>query len=105
MKGGKEENLDDLCAAWQRRIVTILIHKTLAAGRELKVKHIALAGGVAANSGLRKAFFEMCDSQNWSAHVPSFEYCTDNAGMIAIAGYYKYLKNEFCGLDVMPFVN
>ncbi len=66
------------------------------------VNEIALAGGVSANSELRKRFQAIAEKNGWKAHIPKFEYCTDNAAMIAIAAHYKYLKGEFAGQDVEP---
>lgn len=84
------EHLTDLCASVQHRIVTILIEKFEKAATQYQVKHIGLAGGVAANSALRKAFEELSIKKNLTAHIPAFEYCTDNAAMIAMVGYLKY---------------
>ena len=66
------------------------------------VTNITIAGGVSANSGLRKALQEMGEKNGWQTHIPAFEYCTDNAAMIAITAYYKYLANDFTSLDVSP---
>lgn len=97
-----EENLNDICASVQQRIVSILLNKLKKAALQTGIKHICLAGGVSANSGLRKAFLEMGEKYHWKTFVPSFEYCTDNAGMIAMTGYYKYLENDFVSLSVSP---
>lgn len=83
-------NLPDLCASIQYRIVSILIDKFGKAAKEYKVKHIGLAGGVAANSALRTAFTTLAQKSNWYAHIPPFEFCTDNAAMIAMVGYLKF---------------
>ena len=93
------ENLADICASIQDRIVSILLNKLKKAAIQTGVKDICLAGGVSANSGLRNAFKELCNTNGWNAHVPDFEYCTDNAGMIAITAYYKFLAGEFTSLD------
>ena len=92
-------NLNDICASIQHRIVSILLNKLKKAAIQTGVKDICLAGGVSANSGLRNSFKELCNNNGWNAHVPDFEYCTDNAGMIAITAYYKFLAGEFTGLD------
>lgn len=97
-----EENLADICASVQARIVSILLNKLKKAAAQTGVKQICLAGGVSANSGLRNAFVEMGKKYQWKTFVPPFEYCTDNAGMIAITGYYKYLANDFTSLNVSP---
>ncbi len=95
-----DENLNDLCASIQRRIVTILLNKLKKASIETGIKNICIAGGVSANSGLRKSFTEMGKKYKWNTFIPKFEYCTDNAGMIAITGYYKYLAGQFDELSV-----
>lgn len=95
------ENLNDICASIQQRIVSILLNKLKKAALETGVKIICIAGGVSANSGLRKAFDEMGKEQKWKTFIPKFEYCTDNAAMIAISGYYKYLDNDFADLSVV----
>ena len=97
-----EANLNDICASLQQRIVSILLNKLKKASKQTGIKQICLAGGVSANSGLRKAFTEMGEKYHWKTFIPSFEYCTDNAGMIAITGYHKYLTNDFSELNVQP---
>jgi N6-L-threonylcarbamoyladenine synthase len=97
-----EENLKDICASVQERIVTILIKKLKKAARETGINHIAIAGGVSANSGLRKALEETGATEGWQTYIPRFEFCTDNAGMIAVTAYFKYLKNEFAEMDIAP---
>lgn len=94
------ENLPDICASIQHRIVTILLNKLKKAAVETDINQICLAGGVSANSGLRDAFLEMGKKNGWSTFIPAFEYCTDNAAMIAITGYYKYLANQFADLSI-----
>lgn len=96
------ENLDDICASVQHSIVHILLNKLKKAAQQYNIKEIAIAGGVSANSGLRNALAEKATELNWKIYIPAFEYCTDNAAMIAIAGYYKYLNNEFVGQDIAP---
>lgn len=98
-----EQNLTDICASVQHSIVTILLKKLRKAARETGIREIAIAGGVSANSGLRQSLEEMGVREGWKTYIPAFQYCTDNAGMIGVAAYYKYLKGEFCGQDIMPF--
>ncbi|HEX6172272.1 MAG TPA: tRNA (adenosine(37)-N6)-threonylcarbamoyltransferase complex transferase subunit TsaD [Chitinophagaceae bacterium] len=95
-----KENLADLCASIQQRIVSILLNKLKKASIETGIKDICIAGGVSANSGLRKAFQETGKKNNWNTFIPAFQYCTDNAGMIAIAGYFKFLEGQFSDLTV-----
>jgi N6-L-threonylcarbamoyladenine synthase len=95
-----QKNLADLCASIQGRIISILLKKYKRAALQTGIEDLCIAGGVSANSGLRKAFNEMCEQNNWNAFIPPFEYCTDNAAMIAITAYYKYFKNEFADLSV-----
>lgn len=85
-------NLPDICASIQHRIVTILLNKVRKASVETGIRDICLAGGVSANSGLRNSFTEMGKKYNWNTFIPAFQYCTDNAGMIAITAYYKFLE-------------
>jgi N6-L-threonylcarbamoyladenine synthase len=93
-------NLTDICASIQGRIVSILLNKYKKAVRETGVTDLCIAGGVSANSGLRKAFREMGAREGWRTFIPPFEFCTDNAAMIAITGHYKYLSGEFAPLSV-----
>ncbi|MCT1532451.1 tRNA (adenosine(37)-N6)-threonylcarbamoyltransferase complex transferase subunit TsaD [Sphingobacterium daejeonense] len=97
-----DERMDDLCASVQSRIVSILLNKLKKAAKQTGVKDIAIAGGVSANSGLRNGLLEMGQKYNWNVFIPKFEYCTDNAAMIAIAGYQKFLKQDFIGQDIGP---
>jgi N6-L-threonylcarbamoyladenine synthase len=94
-----EKNLPDICASIQARIVSILLNKLKKAATQTGIKNICLAGGVAANKGLRKSFEETGKTQGWKTFIPKMEYCTDNAAMIAMTGYYKYLDNEFSTLS------
>ena len=96
------ENLNDLCASIQKTIIDILIKKLEAAAIAFDVREIALAGGVSANSELRKRFTELGAKHKWKTHIPKFEYCTDNAGMIAMVGHYKFERQEFCSYDIEP---
>lgn len=97
------QHLPDLCASIQHAIVTILLKKLKKAAKKTGIKEIAIAGGVSANSGLRQALLEMGEKEGWNTYIPAFQYCTDNAGMIGIAAYYKYLQGEFCGQEVAPY--
>ena len=97
-----QEHLEDICASVQQRIVTILLAKLTKAAKLYGISQVAIAGGVSANSGLRKALQDLAEQQNWEVFIPKFEYCTDNAAMIAIAGYYKFLATDFVGQDVAP---
>jgi N6-L-threonylcarbamoyladenine synthase len=96
------ENLSDLCASIQSRIVSILMNKLQKAVLETGVKEVAIAGGVSANSGLRKALENSGNKLGWNTYIPAFQYCTDNAAMIAMTAHFKYLKNEFSGQDTVP---
>jgi len=96
------QNLNDICASVEKRIATILLNKLSKAAKEYGIKDIALAGGVSANTGLRQGLQALCEKNNWRSFIPKLEYCTDNAAMIAIAGYYKFLKGEFTNQDVAP---
>jgi N6-L-threonylcarbamoyladenine synthase len=95
-----EANLADLCASIQQRIVSILLHKLKKAVVMTGIKNIALAGGVSANSGLRNGIQQMAAQYHYPCTIPSLAYCTDNAAMIAITGYYKYLDKQFAPLDL-----
>lgn len=95
-------NLNDICASIQQRIVSILLNKLKKAAVETNIKNMCIAGGVSANSGLRNEFKYLGEKLGWNTFIPRFEYCTDNAGMIAIAAYYKYLKQDFADLSVSP---
>lgn len=97
------ENLADVCASLQAAIVRILLKKLRKAARQTGIKEIAIAGGVSANSGLRKGLQAMGEKEGWQTHIPAFQYCTDNAGMIGVTAYQKYLAKQFCSHDVGPF--
>ncbi len=90
-----EQNLNDICASIQSTIIRILMDKLKKAAAQTGIKEIAIAGGVSANSGIRKALQESEVKYGWSTHIPKFEYCTDNAAMIGIVGYLKYLDGKF----------
>lgn len=96
------ENRDDLCASIQHSIVSHLMKKLLQASKQTGIKNIALAGGVSANSCLRNEIETTGKKLGWNTFIPAFEYCTDNAAMIAITAHYKYLNNDFVGLNVAP---
>jgi len=97
-----EENMADICASLQRHLVNMLMSRLGQASEQTGIKSIAIAGGVSANSGLRQALAEVGEKRGWQVFIPDFQYCTDNAGMIAMAAHFKYLKGEFCPLDVTP---
>lgn len=96
------KNLHDICASWQYHIIKFLLSKLKKAAAKHNISDIAIAGGVSANSGLRSSLQKMAVKENWNTFIPEFQYCTDNAGMIAMTAYYKYLKGEFTSLDVTP---
>ncbi|MCP4521772.1 MAG: tRNA (adenosine(37)-N6)-threonylcarbamoyltransferase complex transferase subunit TsaD [Cytophagales bacterium] len=97
-----EENLHDICASVQHTLIEILMKQLKKAVEQTGVTRVAIAGGVSANSGLRNRLQELSTSLDWDVFIPAFQYCTDNAGMIAVAGYYKYLEGEFVGQEVSP---
>ena len=97
-----KDNISDLAASIQQTIVEMLIEKIELAANENNISDIAIAGGVSANTGLRDAISDMARKNNWQTYFPALEYCTDNAAMIAMAAHYKYLAEEFVGLDVAP---
>jgi N6-L-threonylcarbamoyladenine synthase len=94
------KNLNDICASVQHRIISILLNKLKKASQETGIRDICIAGGVSANKGLRKALEDMGKKNAWHVFIPKFEYCTDNAAMIAITAYYKYLAGDFAPLSV-----
>lgn len=96
-----EENLNDLCASIQSTIMEVLFDKLEKAAADSGIKDIAIAGGVSANSALRKGLKEREQTLGWNTYIPSFEFCTDNGAMIAISGYYKYLQGNFSEIDVL----
>ena len=97
-----EKNIPDLCASLQQTIITILTDKLIKASAATGINEIAIAGGVAANSGLRNAITAMSVEKDWTVHLPEFRFTTDNAAMIGIAGYFKYLKGMFTTQAVTP---
>ncbi len=98
-----EENRADLCASIQKTVVEILMDKLYKASRDLKIKEVAVAGGVSANSGLRAAFEDYAVKYHLKIHIPPFSFTTDNAAMVAITGYYKYIDKEFAPVSIIPF--
>lgn len=96
------ENRADLCASIQYTLVEMLLIKLKEAMKQYGVTEVAIAGGVSANSGLRAALSALSQRKGWTLYVPEFEYCTDNAAMIAMAAHFKYLRGEFVGYDIAP---
>ena len=98
-----DENKADLCASLQTTIIDILMAKLRKAASDLNIKEVAVAGGVSANSGLRNAFEEHAEKYGWKIHIPPFAFTTDNAAMVAMSGYFKFLDKDFCPMDAVPF--
>ena len=97
------QNKADLCASLQKTIIEILLEKLILAVKETGIKEVTIAGGVSANSGLQSVFKEEAARRHWKLFIPKFSFTTDNAAMIAMTGYYKYLKRQFAEMDVVPF--
>lgn len=97
-----EEHINDICASVQYTLIQTLMQKLKKAAKEHQIKEIAIAGGVSANSGLRRELEVLAEKLKWKTYIPKFEYCTDNAAMIAMAAHYKYQQGEFLGLDASP---
>ncbi|MBX2846367.1 MAG: tRNA (adenosine(37)-N6)-threonylcarbamoyltransferase complex transferase subunit TsaD [Saprospiraceae bacterium] len=97
-----QDHLADLCASVQHSIVTILLEKLEQAAEETSISHVGIGGGVAANSGLRTRFEALGKEKAWHTYIPKFEYCTDNAGMIAIMGYHKFRAGQFAPTSIEP---
>ena len=97
-----EKNKEDLCASFQKTLIDILMDKLVKAAKQTGIREIAIGGGVSANSGLRARMLEEGAKRGWNVFLPEFKFTTDNAAMIAIAGWYRYLAGERCGLDVAP---
>lgn len=95
-------NIADICSSLQYTIVSILLKKLKKAARLHNIKNICIAGGVSANSGLRNAVQQVGNEEGWNVFIPAFEYCTDNAAMIAITGYYKFLAGDFTPMNTSP---
>ncbi|MBO7139061.1 MAG: tRNA (adenosine(37)-N6)-threonylcarbamoyltransferase complex transferase subunit TsaD [Prevotella sp.] len=98
-----EHHKEDLAASLEWTIVDILMRKLRKAVKDTGIKHVAVAGGVSANTGLRNAFYDHARRYKWTVYIPKFSYTTDNAAMIAVTGYYKYLDKEFCDIDAPAF--
>ena len=98
-----EHHKEDLAASLEWTIVDILMRKLRKAVKDTKIKHVAVAGGVSANTGLRNAFQDHARRYGWTVYIPKFSYTTDNAAMIGVTGYYKYLDHEFCDIDAPAF--
>ncbi len=98
-----EHHKNDLAASLEATIVDILMDKLRKAAKEYKIKEVAVAGGVSANNGLRNAFREHAEKYDWDIFIPQFSYTTDNAAMIAITGYFKYLDRDFCSIDLPAY--
>ena len=94
---------EDYCAALQTTVIDILLRKLRKAANDLGIRQVALAGGVSANSGLRAALQDYARRYHWQAFIPPFSFTTDNAAMIAQAAYYKYLDQDFCPIDAVPY--
>lgn len=101
-EGFIEQHLADLCASVQDTIIRILLKKLQKAVQQTGVKQVCIAGGVSANSGLRKVLTQTGEKNGWKTFIPAFEYCTDNAAMIAITAFYKYASGDFASLDISP---
>jgi N6-L-threonylcarbamoyladenine synthase len=98
-----ETHREDLCACLQAAVVDILMDKLIRAAQDTGIREIALAGGVSANSGLRKALTAGAEKYDWQIYLPPLAFTTDNAAMVAMCGHFKYIAGEFCGMDVAPF--
>ena len=94
---------EDMCASLQATVVDILMRKLKKAANDLKIREVAVAGGVSANSALRQAFIDYGNKYHWNVFIPPFSFTTDNAAMVCQAGYFKYLDNDFCAIDEVPF--
>lgn len=97
-----EKNKEDICASFQRCLIDILMDKLVKAAKDTGIKEIAIGGGVSANSELRARVSDEGRRRGWNTYLPEFKFTTDNAAMIAIAGYYRFLAGERSGLDVAP---
>lgn len=98
-----EHHKADLCASLEHTIVSILMQKLRKAVKQTGIKHVAVAGGVSANTGLRNAFLQHAEKYNWKVYIPPFQYTTDNAAMIGITAYHKYKDHDFCSIDKPAF--
>jgi N6-L-threonylcarbamoyladenine synthase len=98
-----EERKADLCASLQNTIIEILLDKLIKAAKQTGIHEITIAGGVSANSGLQNKLHREAEKRHWNLYIPKFAFTMDNAAMIAVTGYYKYLQGEFAGMDAVPF--
>ena len=98
-----QHHMEDLAASYEKAIVDTLMNKLRLAAKDLKIRQVAVAGGVSANTGLRNAFHEYAEKYHWKIFIPKFGYTTDNAAMIAQAGYFKYLDKDFCPMDAPAY--
>ena len=98
-----EHHKNDLAASLEHTVVDMLMEKLRRAVRDTHINQVALAGGVSANNGLRNAFREQAEKYGWKIYIPKFKFTTDNAAMIAITGYLKYLDNDFCNIDLPAY--
>ena len=98
-----QHHLEDLAASYEKAIVDTLMNKLRLAAKDLKIRQVAVAGGVSANTGLRNAFHEYAEKYHWKIFIPPFGYTTDNAAMIAQAGYFKYLDKDFCPMEAPAY--
>ena len=101
--GFTQRNLHDICASFQEAIVSSLCHKLVEAARESGIRHVALAGGVAANQALRHRLEQLATQHQWSVYIPRMAYCTDNAAMIAMAAHFKFLEGQFGHQEMVPY--
>jgi N6-L-threonylcarbamoyladenine synthase len=97
-----QDNLADICASLQHHLVNMLMTRLVRASEHTGIREIAIAGGVSANSGLRRELQQTGARLGWNVYIPEFEYCTDNAAMIAMAAHYQFLAQDFCGMDITP---
>jgi N6-L-threonylcarbamoyladenine synthase len=98
-----EKHKEDIAASLEWTIVDILMKKLKLAVKQTGIKHVAVAGGVSANNGLRNAFYDAQKRYGWTVYIPKFSYTTDNAAMIGVVGYYKFLDKDFCPIDAPAF--
>lgn len=97
-----QQNLADICASVQNTLIKTLLKKLVQASKDLGINEIAIAGGVSANSGLRRTLQEYAKEHSWNVYIPAFQYCTDNAGMIAMAAHFKFIQGDFASQYISP---
>ncbi len=97
-----ENNKEDLCASFQKTLIDILMQKLIRAAKETRIREITIGGGVSANSGLRERLVAEGKKRGWKTYLPEFKFTTDNAAMIAVAGWFRYKTGDFAPLDVAP---